>query len=542
VDQVQNSVIPAVSVLLVFALAAAFSIGYARRIRYIRVFVLTVPWVVFLVLVVVVRGWSFFVPDMLNPDEAQVLAEAVKITHGGFVPWADYDLLTVGPLEPITAAPLVALFPAQPYIAMRLSIVFGVALMALSATVIGWQLVRWGVAQSFAAIVLAVFLLPAPLDLFSYSTEVLPVTLLLSGACLVTYGFVGVQRVSQRTVTTSVLAGFFLLGLIPFAKLQVAPLVLCVLVAYWFVAGSVIVRRRVALALPLAAPIGAVSIVCLVSMRVRDAFFESTRFVLQYSSGEIFPKNPYSDVAIAFTSGVLGYLLVLELVMIVALSCIALKKKTSATRVQGGLVALMLMGPVGLAVIVYTGMGFPHHLFVALYTTVFGVAIGLCFLQRWAPTRSKKYLVIAASAALCAVFFARPVAMQEPFVMPAASAGLRPQDLRSGETPTLRHFLDSCPSQIALWGWDPGILVETGKSHVGPWSVLWSSKSDQSMEWLEILYRSKPICILDATGPTQFAFTSTSDTLVAQAGAPRFLKSYREVLNEPNYRGYRLIG
>ena len=535
----QNSAIPAVAVIIAFGLVALVSTSLVGRAKLIRFSCLALPWVIFLALATFVRGWSWFVPIALNPDEAQVLAESVKIVRGGVVPWVDFDLGTVGPLEPIVAAPLVALFPTQPYLAIRVSIVLGIAVMALSATVIGWQRVRWGIAQAFAAIVLAVFLLPAPYDLFSYSTEVLPVTLLLAGSCLVIHGFVGIQRVSKRAVCISVLVGFFFLGLLPFAKLQVAPLVLCVMAAYWLVAGSVHVRRRLVLALPLVIPSGVVALVCLLSDRVRDAFVESTRFALLYSNGEVLQKSPYDLVARAFSSGSLGFLLPLEIAQIVVLVIIAIRNRNAGARIDGGIAVLMLIGPLGWLAIVYTGMGFPHHLLVSLYPTAFGVAIGFVFIQRRVPFRCKKYLYAFAGLVLCVVLFARPFAMQAAFVAPVTTTAMRPESLRLTQTPALRQFLDSCPDEIALWGWDPGVLVTSGKSHVGPWSALPSPNSVLSSKWLSLVGREKPICILDATGPGQFAWQLPGDMLAVQAGAKSFLADYKEIFAEPNYRGYR---
>ncbi len=541
-EEFRNAEFPALLVLCAFWLAAWASRRQHLLSRSALVLILAAPWVLFLVLVYVIRGWSLVYPAMLNPDEAQLIAEAIKIAHGSVIPWADYDMLTVGPLEPLLAAPLVAIAPTQPYLAMRIAIIAVAVTVAMATAVLAWQRVRWGVAQALGAAVLAVLLLPSPADLFSYSTELVPLLLLVLGACCVLRGFVGTRRVSVRAATITTVIGFLLIGMIPLAKLQVAPVAGCVVLAYILVSNRIAWRRRIALLTPIALPSFVAAALIALSSRTRAAFIDSTQFVLQYSNGQIFRKQPYEVVVRDFMSGVLEPLLMFNVLVLLGLLLVAVRRWRTGSRDEAGIAALALMGPMGFAAIVYTGMGFPHHIIVALYPTVVGVVVGAAFLSRWLPSRSRCLFVPCIACVLVAVVVIRPAVMGPGVV---ASAPLFINDLpalKAGASPALIAYLDSCPPEIAVWGWDPGVLVISGKSHTGPWSALVSRDVPQSAAWLANVAALRPECILDATGPGQFAFGAPEDALARQPGMSPLLAGYTEVLHEPAYRGYRRGG
>ncbi len=169
-------------------------------------------------LVLLAARWpAFFVPDMLNQDEAQALAQAITALHDP-VPWLSFDGNTCGPLNTYVLM-LPALFGAHlSFLSTRIISVlleFGAA-----AALYGCVTLVFDAALARIAIVppIAFFALVTQAEFVHYSGERLSIFLGMLALWLVC---VSVQRRSQAAWLFAV---GFVAGMIPFAKIQAVPL------------------------------------------------------------------------------------------------------------------------------------------------------------------------------------------------------------------------------------------------------------------------------------------------------------------------------
>lgn len=172
-----------------------------------------------LVLLAAGRWPSLFVTRQLNPDESVVIAGAMTLQHDPFF-WRSVFGMTTGPLDFYLLIPALTACGADGYFAARftgLALLTGALLFAHQALAANFGRMVARVC-SFGAICFEA-LSPHP-DFLHYSTELLPIFLLSTSFYL---SFVPSKNSGDRTPRKNFLIGL-LLGAVPFAKLQAAPI------------------------------------------------------------------------------------------------------------------------------------------------------------------------------------------------------------------------------------------------------------------------------------------------------------------------------
>lgn len=195
------------------------------------------PWIfdLLIVLTLVVGRWiSVMDPVALNPDEAQMLAQALRFQVDP-IPWRSVDGTTGGPFDSYVLLPLLWLGFSPAYTAARLT---AIALLSLFLCLTHRTLGYWcgeGPAR-LTLLPLLAFLALASHDTFvHYASELLPIAFLAAGLhCL--------SRFHASTSSRWLFLAGVSFGAVPFAKIQGAPLA----VALFSVAGLSVLWRRVA--------------------------------------------------------------------------------------------------------------------------------------------------------------------------------------------------------------------------------------------------------------------------------------------------------
>lgn len=183
---------------------------------------------VLLGLALIAARWpTLFLDEPLNPDESWLIAGALALLHDP-VPWRGADLTTSGPLNSYILLLPVALGLKISYPTARL-----VGLSLLIIAVICWYAFAKRIRGKFVA--MSVVLPPVTFlcfvqntDFLHYSTELLPITLLSVAALMA-------SSLSNNSDVRLFVAALFL-GMVPFAKLQAAPLAVVAFLAIFFFA------------------------------------------------------------------------------------------------------------------------------------------------------------------------------------------------------------------------------------------------------------------------------------------------------------------
>ena len=532
---------------LVSAVVAAFAVAYVlegrggvnqRRIQQVVPFLL---WGAAAMVVVWARWPTIVMQASLNPDEAQFIADAIKVSDGYWMPWADVDTYTVGPLLSFVLAPFVMVASSAPYLAARIVII---------ACGIGWTagsflalriLVSASLARLLAVPMLLVLALPGATDTFSLSSEYLPVALLILGAGLAMSGVASDSYGAWKT-----LGGFMLIGLVPYAKTQLIPVAVVLAIALCM---SGLITRRLnpkktaESILALSAPSLAIGVLVVVFPAIRDGLVRNFLFFRSYASGEVFQKLPAGEILRVLSDGLLkpiGGVFVVMTVIVIVLLVFSHRGRDSRSVMALSTVAV---APIGVWSMVYPGFGFYHYVWVGLIPLLFSVCVLVAWLAARCPLLNREGL-LGGVFALAMIFSA----CLASFVVgnPTTGRDINPEfswrhlgTLGSGEQLAVKGKLDSCSGQIAVWGWDAGIFVVSNKPHFSPWSTLLSPEDVGARQWMDEVLESKPECIVDATGPGQFVFTNPQSQLRSQPRASGLLASYNLVLSSANYRVYR---
>ena len=171
----------------------------------------------------------------INHDESQLIAGAITLRHD-FMFWRSVDGATAGPLDFYALLPAGWMHGANDYFTARITALFLVA-AALTFThqtialVFGRQLAR---ITGFSVVCFESLTQHA--DLLHYSTELVSISLLAAAI------FLGARQFLTNARWQWNAAGGLLLGAVPLAKLQAAPL--AALVGLAWVAGEFVLRNR----------------------------------------------------------------------------------------------------------------------------------------------------------------------------------------------------------------------------------------------------------------------------------------------------------
>ena len=460
--------------------------------------------------------WPFWLdPAGLNPDEGQLVAGAQTLASDP-VFWGAVDGATAGPLDFYVLLGVKLLAWPVGFLTARLT----GALLLCGALVFCYRLLRLFVPAGPARLAL----LPAALffamatehDFVHYSTEHLPLFLVVAGTFLVVRG----SQTGDGRGRAAWWSGGIVLGLLPWAKLQSIPLgAAIVLWAGWSLGQNATLARgekwRRFGELLLAGLVPSVLGLTLVGLAgVWPVFLRS--YVLQnfnYVAGG-FTAASLWDVTVASLNQTWHFQASLAAPFLVALG--------------GGMAGLLLrrslrpgLGALGFALfaaavfaIVAPRRPYPHYLlFLVLPLTCwFGAVLGAGW--EYLTTRRARQWAALVGLALLAAW---PVALR--FSQPTPRMIDRLADTRAHPRTAAGEILRAVTQpgdRLAVWGWMIDFHVETGLRQATRFSTSFLCIQPNPLfdyyraQYLDELRRHPPAAFVDAVGPSADFFQARS--------------------------------
>jgi hypothetical protein len=186
------------------------------------------PVIFFLIvssLILVLRWPQITCPQVINPDEAQMLAQGMRFCAHP-VPWRDVDGMTGGPLDSMfLSAPI--LFGAPASWATARTMLWAANCLTMFFLYLAMRVFGTRAEAQIALLpTIAFYAFALDANFGHYSSETLPVLLLSAGICLLAREW----RAEQPSRVRLFLLGL-ICGTVPFAKLQASPLALFLLAA-----------------------------------------------------------------------------------------------------------------------------------------------------------------------------------------------------------------------------------------------------------------------------------------------------------------------
>ncbi len=457
--------------------------------------------------VLVAFRWPLIgLPHELYPDESQLLAGALTLRHDPMF-WRSVDGGTAGPLDYYALLPA-AFFPGtSSYAVTRLiaTLVIWGMLVAAGETIA--LVANRTVARVAVLPALAFEALTTSPELVHYSTELVP-GLLLAMAVL---AFVrqSIQH-SRRNLWTAAL----LLGAIPFAKLQAAPIAAALgllLVIHEIVSG----RSRNAGLLFGIALLPTLLFTALVTV-TGQAEHMLIPYFLQNTLYAQTGRLPLSQVVLqlweqSVTNGYHALWLAGSAVFCVGTALFA-RNIPSRLRRYG----LAAAGLLAVTILCILSPGRPYHHYLNLLnlpvTLLLGVALTLALQSR--PTRPNSGPILPLSlfliCTLLPLLALRASPRPDPYEYYNTTVSARgPAHL---ELVAAIHGLSSPGESLGLWGWRSSLYVETGLyqatrlAHTesllvgGPWQKFYLHR------YYDDLVAAAPSVFVDAVGPGNFRF------------------------------------
>ena len=543
-DAIRSVLFPsATAIVVVFAVAALMLQTRWIRGRLVRRAVLWAPWIIGVALVLRFRWWTFLVQREFNLDEAQFLAGAVKILKGYPVPWTDIDMGTVGYLVPLSLTPSTAIAPAAPYVGARLLIVLCAVAWTIGVALLLHRAVGWPAAQALASPLLALLAMPANLEAFAYSAE-------MPAIALVVLGFGVAWAWADRA--QGLVIGGVLLGLVPFAKLQAAPVALVAALAVYtgLLATRRLTRRRaVMFAAGGLAPAAIVAVVLLLVPSVRTAFFGNAQFLRDYSTGDaVFARQGVSETLPVYLDGVLRPALVFLAVLAAASIAVVIHRGGAFARDRAILFASVAVGAVGVVAMLTPGHTFPHYVWIGVVPVFLAVAALSGVVVSAFDGRTAMVLICLALLGSIVVFSRGGnviggigTVSKTRTLLPAGWPVTRLTDLRDGTLGDVHAAVAGCRGPVGVWGWNPNAIVAADVAYATPWAVITRPLDPSATRWFGLMLANPPDCLMDTARKGDFYF-GPNDALNRMPDGAKLLEQYDTVLDTPEYRVYRLKG
>lgn len=470
-----------------------------------------------LLLLAVLLAWRWpplFAAHDLNPDESQQIAGAITLQHDP-VFWRSVDGHTAGPMNIYLLLPTHLLGVPQDYFNARLVgllLVWGTMLACqhLLRSVYGTAMARLGMLPG-----VLFFALATDADFIHYSSEHVSLFLIALSACLL-WRHHEPRAEAKRSVDAGWLAGGFVAGLLPWAKLQSLPFAALLLAGgAWLVIRSATLgwperRARIAWLAAAAATPSVAGLVLVAATGQFEHFVRSylaqnflylgdTGMNLQQTIGELARVSRISGQFPAFLIG--------PLLTVLAATGMALWQRHR----PGVLYAAgALFTAIACFVILSPRRGSDHYLlFLIMPLTLWsGAALG----DMWGHISSKHarwWLAVGFVSLAGLLPLAQRCRLPVPFMFgqfadlwrhPYSEAGYAVRaHTRPGDT-------------LALWGWFPQVYVEadlpqaTREAH-SFWQLMPSRQRDYyRARYLADLRRNQPALFVDAVGPGAFVF------------------------------------
>lgn len=435
--------------------------------------------IAFLALIALVLGLARW-PSVMeyveyNPDESQIVAQAALFLHR-VVPWRDVDGTTSGPLNSLVLTVPLALGAPMSWATARLALVAArlsiIAFLYLAIRPLAGDLI--GRAAVLPLVAFYVFTLDP--DFSHFSSETVPSVLFSGSAALLASAWVrGASGGAFYLVGT-------LLGAIPIAKLQAAPLAATLGIMAVYLAHQYVRRdgagygRMLAVLAGLATPSVLVLLLVAANGVMTDMWISYVLSSIAYigpqgvieKSWRLLRVSVHGDAVRLLSSMALG----------LGVSGIAMLTVRGALSVQQllGCVIAALAVVVALYCAWAPGYAFPHYLNLTFPPLILlsGLSLGTVWQARSSEkddsrgiTRRGRWIV-----GIVLVILMLPASLAVRFVVNAGLPGLRsyhPYPYQEG--PRDGHRLSATAEAIlavarpgepvAIWGWMPGLYVET---------------------------------------------------------------------------------
>jgi hypothetical protein len=493
------------TLLLVGWIARAWRSGDCgdRVRRHDRVFA-------FLLLAVLLAWrWPFLLAaGEYNPDESQLIAGAMTL-RGDLVPWRSLDGSTSGPLNFYALLPISAAGLPLDYFTARLT---GL-LLVWGALLACYRLFRTRfeapVAQVSVVPALAFFCTVVDWDFIQYSTEHLSLFLTALGA-----GCVLRKNVPGREAARWHLAGCFAAGLLPWCKLQSAPIgaaIFAISIANLLADTSSTAGRKVAefgerLAAALVPSVAIIAVV-LATGQFHDFFVSYLRQNIAYvGEGAPLGASILGLWRTSMTTLHFPFFFVMTLAGAIAGSAFAWRSRPS----RGLVLASALLVAAAIFAVLAPRRALVHYLLLSIIplTIWLGAALGEC--GTILSTRSRRWLGIVVFAVGGVFQFLLRTHQPDPGVFGTFLA-----DWRVPRSPLADIIRTSAPpgARLAIWGWIPGLFVQSGlpqgtRDGNSAAAIMASAQRDYYRQrFLADLRRNRPAFFVDAVGPGAPFFT-----------------------------------
>lgn len=475
---------------------------------------MVVCWWILLAVVLLTGRWPLiWLPHELYPDESQMIAGAITLRHDP-VFWRSVDGGTAGPLDYYALLPATFFPGAAAYAMARLTaaLLFWGTLVALGEAV---ALATNRTAARVAVLpALAFATLTTSPEFVHYSTELVPSFLLALAALLIVHQ-------TSRPARAKLVVAAFVLGAVPFAKLQAGPIAAGV--GLLLVAGEVAAGRARNVSLMLAAALLPTLLITLVLTLAGQMEHMLIPYFLQNLLYAGTGRLPTGQVirSLAEQSATNGYHALWLFGSAVFCAGAALQARRTRGRLR--LQSLAALGLLGLTAFCILSPARPYHHYLNLLTPpvvlLTGLALGVALnVTSGTGNRSRSslvlglFLVCALLPQLVLRFSGRP----DPFEY-YNSVVSAPREDHHRLVATIRELTPPGGS-LGIWGWRSSLYVETGLPQAtrlahteallvaGPWQKFYLRR------YFEDLQARAPAVFADAAGPGNFRFTDRATT------------------------------
>ena len=446
-------------------------------------------------LILFCRAPTLCVSWPLNPDEGQMLAQAMRFVSVSAVPWLGVDTTTSGPLNSYAlAGPMI--LGMSPSWALARVVALGCWIMAI---VFSYGALRYWVrplAARIAFLPAVVFVAAAVMyDFVHYSSELVSIVLLSTAL------FLGAKSLSANEARPSYAGAGVALGSVPFAKLQAVPIALAMggLLLLAILGKRAAFAERFHSALRLCGGALVVPVLILGWVALEGGLPDFWAFYIENNLNQNGGVSSASDLLRLAGSG--GFQPFALSVLALALLGLGLGWRRRwnaevATRLFGA-AAIALCALFAVAV---PGRSYPHYLALLVMPLTWLSALALGTAQ-W--PKGPWLAVALAAAPLAARLWLGPDSLTmhdqvERWIQPTKA-----------EPVTILRHLANTDDRLSIWGWMPQYYVESGlvpaTRHAICLFVI--ERGGRYREtFAEDLENEKPLFLLEAIGPGNFHF------------------------------------
>lgn len=478
----------------------------------------TPDWGFALLLLVCLLAWRWpplLYNQALNPDEPLLIAGAITLTHDP-VFWRSVDGATAGPLDFYALLPAHALGLPLGYFSARLT---GL-LLIWGALLACYRMLR----DEYGPGIARLGLLPGVMffataregDFLHYSTEHVPLFLFSLGGCLLWRAHRAMPAAPARSRLWWLAAGVSM-GLLPWAKLQAAPLAAALaLWGTWLILTNKAVgwqpRRRTFATLAFAALLPSLLFLALIALtgqweHFRSSYIQGNLAYVNVGSFETAFKELSHHAAVTWTFPAL-LVTPLWIVPAAAVGVLTRQRRWGALFVTGAIFTM-----VAAFCVIAPRRGFTHYLLFLVVPLTWWSAAALGEARR-AYDRGRGAQILGILYALIAGGIPLLARWQDP--SPPLWGGLADQWLAPRDEPGyILHKLRRPEDTLAVWGWHSHLYVESGLPQAtrAAASGLEITPSPQRDTYYRPRYLSdfqthSPAFFADAVGPGPFYFTN----------------------------------